>query len=114
MDIARTPESPIAQHIRDQTRTISRFRRPSPAARPQKGDDDILGHPCVVVPLDKAVIRVLVVEAVVRAVFYLFVRRVVGSVSVGVWSGGGSGAGEESSDPLVRAPLPRGFAVPGT
>ena len=73
-----------------------------------------MGHPRVVVPLNEPATRVLVVKILVLAVFNLFVKRVIDSVSVGGWSGGGSGAGEESGNPLVPALLPRGFAVPET
>lgn len=101
--MARTPESPIAQHIHNQTRAIPRFRRPSSAARPQKGDGDTLAHP--------EAAPVIVVEDA----FSLFAKRTISPVGVAtIWCGGGGSAGGESCDPLTQSPLPRRFAVPGS
>ena len=103
--MARTPKRPIAQHIHDQTRTIPAFRRPSSAARPQKGDDDILAHPGVP-PVSESFL-------VVEAAFSLFAKHAIGPVGVAtVWCGGGGSASGESCDPLTQSFLPRRFAVP--
>ena len=105
--MTRTPESPIAQHIHNQTRTIPRFCRPSSAARPQKCDGDILGHPEALPPVSETVL-------VVKAAFSHFAKRTIYAVGVAtVWCGGGGSAGGESCDPLTQSPIPRRFAVPG-